>query len=85
MPDANTPRFAFSVNPTQLSISIRASITPCRKNIDSQKISLLRYFFHWHVTNNLQIFSVNAIEKVYQALSKLFTISATEKVYHLET
>ena len=28
---------------------------------------------------------VNAIEKVYQALSKLFTISATEKVYHLET
>ena len=29
--------------------------------------------------------NVNAIEKVYQALSKLFTISATEKVYHLET
>ena len=29
--------------------------------------------------------TVNAIEKVYQALSKLFTISATEKVYHLET
>jgi hypothetical protein len=28
---------------------------------------------------------VNAIEKVYQALSKLFTISATEKVYHLKT
>jgi len=50
--------------------------------VQSIKINLIPRDVFYRVELGLP---VNAIEKVYQALSKLFTISATEKVYHLET